>query len=139
VKSGPVVTLKVQVRNPTNEAAVVATLKIGNVVEQRELSPSPSGTYETEWTLVPAGATEVPDGAIRVRGQGLFTVSGMVGATSAQAATGRQVREEYAFRVHDGAVQVLDPPRKSVIFTEQGRIVQHDVGSLSKLHVRVTA
>jgi len=139
VKSGPVVTLKVQMRNPTNEAAVVATLKIGNVVDQRALSPSPSGSYETQWTLVPASAVDVPDDAIRVRGQGLFTVSGAVGATSAQAATGRQVREEYAFRVHDGAVQVLDPPRKSVIFAEPGRIVQHDVGSLSKLHVDVSA
>ena len=139
VKSGPVVTLKVRLRNPTNAAAVVATLRIGNVVEQRALSPSASGRYETQWTLVPAGAVDVPDGAIPVRGQGLFTVSRTVGATSAQAATGRQVREEYAFRVHDGAVQVLDPPRKSVIFAEPGRIVQHDVGSLSKLHVDVSA
>ena len=139
VKSGPVVTLRVRLRNPTNEAAVVATLKIGNIVEQRALTPSPSGNYETEWTLVPASAVDVPDGAIRVRGQGLFTVSAAVGATSAHAATSRQVREEYAFRVHDGAVQVLDPPRKSVIFAEPGRIVQHDVASLSKLHVDVSA
>jgi hypothetical protein len=36
-------------------------------------------------------------------------------------------------------VQVLDPPRKSVIFAEPGRIVQHDVGHLSKLRVHVTA
>ena len=54
VIEGPAVQLKVQVRNPTNEAAVVATLSIGNRVEQRTLSPSPDGTYETEWTLVPA-------------------------------------------------------------------------------------
>jgi hypothetical protein len=139
VVSGPAVRLKVQVRNPTNAAAVVATLTIGNQVQQRTLTPSAAGTYETEWTLVPADTAAAPDGAVPVRGQGLFTVSGTVGATSAQAATGRQVREEYAFRVHRGAVQVLDPPRKSVIFAEPGRIVQHDVGSLSKLRVHVTA
>jgi hypothetical protein len=140
VVNGPAVTLKVQVRNPTNAPAVVATLGIGNRVEQRTLQPTGSnGVYETEWTLVPGSSGAAPDGAIPVTGQGQFTITGAAAATTAQATTGRYVREQFAYRVHDGSVQVLDPPRKTVVFPENGRIVQHDVGSLSKLRVRVTA
>jgi hypothetical protein len=139
VIEGPAVQLNVQVRNPTNEAAVVATLSIGNRVEQRTLSQSPDGTYRTEWTLVPASSADVPDGAVPVTGKGLFSISSAAAPTALQTTGGRLVREQFAYRVHDGAVQVLDPPRKSVVFPEAGRIVQHDVGRLSKLHVDVTA
>jgi hypothetical protein len=41
--------------------------------------------------------------------------------------------------VHDGTVQVLDPPRKTVVRPTPGRIVLRDVGSLSTLHVDVSA
>jgi len=141
VVSGPEVTLRVQVRNPRQQAAVVAVLKIGDRVDQRTLEPSASDpdVYETEWTLVPSTATSPPDGAIAVSGQGALTVSGASAPTASEALTGHQVRERYAFRVHEGEVQLLNPPRKTVVRPTKDRIVLRDVGGLSTLHVDVTS
>jgi hypothetical protein len=146
VVSGPAVTLSVHVGNPRNQASVVAVLTIGNQVEQRTLTPSPTGdgTYETRWILVPDGtavtSAAASADAIPVSGKGTFTVTGASGPTAAAALGGQQVRQRYAFRVHDGAVQVLNPPRKTVVRPEpeKGRIVLRDVGRLTTLHVDVT-
>ncbi len=139
VISGPLVTLRVQVRNPTNAATVVAVLKAGDRVEQRSLQPSADGVYETTWTLVPEGTRPASGDVVPVSGRGLLTVSAGVGPTVAEALTGSQVREQYAFRVHGGDVQLLDPPLQTVVRPGNGRIVLRDVLSLSTLHVDVTS
>jgi hypothetical protein len=74
---------------------------------------------------------------VPVSRRGQLTVNLVTGSTSAQAVTGRQLREQFAYRVHDGEVQVIDPPRKTVVIPELGRIVQHDVGTLTRLNVDV--
>jgi hypothetical protein len=139
VESGPVVTLHVTVQNPDRDPSVIATLQIGAQVEQRTLQPTSPGatTYETTWRLAPESAAGL-DGALPVSGRGIFTLSAATGASDVQAAQGRQLREQYAYRVHGNDVQVLDPPRKTVVIPEPGRIVLHDVGSLTKLRVRVS-
>ena len=129
IVSGPTVTLTVRVRNPRDQASVVAVLKVDNRVEQRFLTPSPAGdgVYETQWILAPAGVAATTGAAandvIPVSGTGTFTVTGASGPTGVAALNGHQVRQRYAFRVHDGAVQVLDPPRKTVVRPAKGRIV----------------
>jgi hypothetical protein len=135
VVSGRAVTLTVRVRNPRHEPTTVATLQVGNRVEQRGLQPSASGdgVYETQWTLVPAGTTlAASSDAIPVSGQGTISVTSASAASAAEALTGRHVRERYAFRVHD-------PPRKTVVRPAPGRIVLRDVGSLSTLQVDVSS
>jgi hypothetical protein len=92
---------------------------------------------------MPAG-TPITTGAVSndvvpVSGQGALTVATGRGASAAAALTGHQVRERYAFRVHDGDVQLLNPPRKTVVRPTKERIVLRDVGSLSTLHVDVTS
>ena len=54
--------------------------------------------------------------AIPVSGQGVFVDDrGRRLANDARAAlTAARSVERYTYRVHDGAVQVLDPPRKTV-------------------------
>jgi hypothetical protein len=76
---------------------------------------------------------------VEVSGKGTFTITGASGADPASALTGHQVRQRYAFRVHEGEVQLLNPPRKTVVRPAKDRIVLRDVGSLSTLHVDVTA
>jgi len=141
IVSGPAVTLTVRVRNPQHASAVVVVLTIGNRVEQRSLQPSAAddGVYETQWTLVPAGAS-VPaaSDAIPVSGQGVFSVTSASGASVPVALTAPQSLARYPYRVHDGAVQVLDPPRKTASRAVGGRIVQRDVGTLSTLHIDVS-
>jgi hypothetical protein len=142
VVSGRAVTLTVRVRNPRNEPSVVAMLKAGNRVDQRALQPSASGdgVYETQWTLVPAGAPlPASSDAVPVSGTGSFTVTSAAAPSAGEAFTGRQVRQRYAFRVHDGAVQVLDPPRETVVRPLPGRIVLRDVARLATLDVDVSA
>jgi hypothetical protein len=60
-------------------------------------------------------------------------------ATATQAPNDRQLRSAYAYRVNEGDVQVLAPPRKSVVYPGPGGVIQHDVGGLSKLGVHVSA
>jgi hypothetical protein len=140
VVSGPVVTLHVTARNPNHDAAVVVTLEIGDRTEQRTLHPTSPGatTYQTTWQLAPSTvAAAGADGTVPVSGRGLFTVSAATGASDVQAMQNRQVRLQYAYRAHEGEVQVVKPPRKTVVIPESGRIVLHDVGGLTKLRVRV--
>jgi hypothetical protein len=141
IVSGPAVTLTIRVRNPQHAPAVVVVLTIGNRVEQRSLQPSAAddGVYETQWTLVPEGAS-VPaaSDAIPVSGQGVFSVTSASGASVPVALTAPQSLARYPYRVHDGAVQVLDPPRKTASRAVGGRIVQRDVGTLSTLHIDVS-
>lgn len=136
VTSGPEVTLHVSTRNPNHDPVVVVTLTIGDRVEQRILTPSSPGAdvYETTWTLTPATST-ARDGVVPVSGRGMLTITSATGPSSTQLA-GRQVQEQFAYRVHDAHVQVLDPPRKTVVIPEPGRIVHHDVGNLTRLDVR---
>jgi 4-amino-4-deoxy-L-arabinose transferase-like glycosyltransferase len=138
VVSGPVVTLHVTARNPDHDPAVVVTLEIGDRVEQRTLEPTSPGatTYETTWRLAPSSTSATGD-TVPVSGRGLLSVSASTGASAVQAMQNRQLREQFAYRLHEGEVQVAKPPRKTVVIPESGRIVLHDVGGLTKLRVRV--
>jgi hypothetical protein len=73
-----------------------------------------------------------------VSGQGVFSVTSASGASVPVALTAPQSLARYPYRVHDGAVQVLDPPRKTASRAVGGRIVQRDVGTLSTLHIDVS-
>jgi 4-amino-4-deoxy-L-arabinose transferase-like glycosyltransferase len=142
VVTGPVVTLDVVVRNPTKAPAVVATLVVGGSrVEQRILQPSPEDpeVYRTQWTLAPRVQASSHADAVPLTGRGTFSVSAAMSATATQAPGERQLRTQYVYRVHQGDVQVLAPPRKSVVYPVPGGVVQHDVGGLSKLGVHVAA
>jgi len=138
IVSGPVVTLHVTARNPDHDAAVVVTLQIGDRVEQRTLQPTSPGalTYTTTWKLAPSTAAAA-DGTVPASGSGMFTVSYATGSSAVQAMQNRQLREQYAYRVHKGELQVVKPPRKTAVIPKSGHIVLHDVGGLTKLRVRV--
>jgi hypothetical protein len=141
VVSGPALTVDVAVRNPTHAPAVVATLVVGaSRVEQRILEPSPGDpeVYRTSWTLVPRGSAVGSEDAVRLAGRGHFTVTSATAASVGQVPSERQLRTQYAYRVRDGAVQVLDPPRRSVVTPVGTGTVQRDVGRLSQLGVNVT-
>jgi hypothetical protein len=139
--SGPSLTVDVAVRNPTHAPAVVTTLVVGTSrVEQRILEPSPEDpeVYRTSWTLVPRGSAVGSEDAVRLAGRGHLTVTSATAASVGQVPSERQLRTQYAYRVRDGAVQVLDPPRRSVVTPVGTGTVQHDVGRLSQLSVNVT-
>ncbi len=145
VVSGRAVTLDVVVHDPTHAAAVVVTLVVGTSrVEQRILQPSAASpdVYRTTWTLVPRngapGAASVPADAVPLAGRGRFSVTAAAAPSVAQAPAVRQLRTQYAYRIHDDAVEVLAPPRKSVVIPVAGGTVVHDVGSLSRLGVHVS-
>jgi hypothetical protein len=142
VISGSRVGLNVVMRDPTHAPVVVATLVIGNSrVEQRILRPSPEDpdVYRTSWTLVPRGAASVPNEAVRVAGRGQFSVTAATATTVGQAAVGRQLRTQFAYRIHEGVVQVLTPSRESVVTPVPGGSVEHEVGGLSTVSVHVAS
>jgi hypothetical protein len=95
--------------------------------------------YRTSWTLAPKPQTVGHPDAVPLTGRGTFSVRASMSASATQAPNDRQLRTEYAYRVHEGDVQVLAPPRKSVVYPRPEGLVQHDVGRLSKLGVHVTA
>jgi hypothetical protein len=141
VVEGGAVTLRVQVRNPTNAAAVVVVLQVDNRVDQRTLAPSVSGNgiYETEWTLAPESEVTPGDGQFPVSGQGSVVVRSGSGATTAQALTGRLAQEKFAYQVDGATMKLLEPSLRTVIQPVNGIIVQRDVGHLSTLAVDAVA
>jgi hypothetical protein len=141
VHAGRAVSFRVKVRNPDGAASVVASIQVGDQVEQRVLEPEAEGssTYSTEWTVVPASDVgAVARGGIPASGKGVIAVYAGLGTDPSNAVNGPQEREKFTFRVHDGEVQVLDPSRKTFITPDGGRNVQRDVGKLGTLHVTVT-
>ncbi len=141
VLSGGAITLKVQVRNPTNAPAVVVMLEVGNRVDQKTLAPSGSGdgVYQTEWTLVPGGVAAPGDSRVPVAGEGSVLVTAMRGADAVQAQSGVQEHVRYAYRVNGSTVQLLEPSTKTVVRPGPAVSVHPDVARLPTLSVDAVA
>jgi hypothetical protein len=143
VLHGNRVTLRVRVKSPSGRA-VVAYVDIGNQVEQRTLSTdaTPNETFETEWTLVPAGSPAAAQpGALTLTGR-LGDVRVGVGSapSAADALAGRQELEQFSYRVDDqaGTVDMLYPSRKFMGERPKRTIHLTEVDDLRGLDVELT-
>jgi hypothetical protein len=149
VHRGTTVTVHVEARNPTNAPTVVAVLQVGNQVEQRLLPADPSrpGVYTTDWTLLAPGAHVAPPGAstatgatVPVSGAGKMTVMTTAGASAVDALNplnGHEVQESFWYRVHQGAVEILTPSRRTVVQSVDGGTALRDVARLPTMRVNL--
>jgi 4-amino-4-deoxy-L-arabinose transferase-like glycosyltransferase len=116
VMNGNVVTFRVQVTNPSNDRAVVAYLRIGKRVERRTLATDAARgeTFETEWTVAPAGSPEAADGAVPLTKRvDDIRIGAGTGATPDRALTTQQI-QVFSYRLDraTGNLELLNPSRK---------------------------
>jgi 4-amino-4-deoxy-L-arabinose transferase-like glycosyltransferase len=116
VMNGTAVTFRVQVTNPSADPAVVVYLRIGKRVERRTLSTDATRgeTFETEWTVAPAGSAEAAPGTVPLtRRLDDIRIGVGTGATPDRALAEQQL-QVFSYRLDraTGNLELLNPSRK---------------------------
>jgi hypothetical protein len=144
VLHGNTATLRVRVTNRSDDPALVAYLRVGDRVEKRVLSTSArrGDTFETAWTVAPAGSTAVATDRATPLEDRLGDIRIGVGsaATPRDALAGKQLAEEFSYRSNAGTgmIDVLYPSRTFTAEKSGRELDLTEVNRLSGLDVEIT-
>jgi hypothetical protein len=136
--------LRVRVTSPRGQPAVVAYLQVGaQTVDRRVLATDATGgeTFETTWTLAPAGSPEAAGGAVPLADRiGNISVGFASADTPDAAVAGRHVQEIFSYRLDDdrSRVNVLYPGRRYTVRPKFLGLELREVQRLRGLDVEIT-
>ncbi len=136
------VTLHARVTNPRHRRSVVIALKMGDHTDFRTLTTDGTGgaDFQTEFTLVPPGASSAP-GSTALDGR-LGTVQVAVGYGTTPEAARRNLlaREFFPYRVTGSSVDLLLPSRKNRAMREdKGKRKWFPETTLRELEITLTS
>jgi hypothetical protein len=138
IARAPVLTVRARVTNTTGDPVVVASMRVGTTVDTRVLSTASSrgDTFDTAWQLAATSGAPgtTPVGARR----GLVHIDAGSARDAAAVLAGEHDRLRLSFRVHDGALEMLEPGTPVRFRTVNGKVRPRRASALDELSVDVT-
>ena len=139
VERAPTLTVRATVTNTTGDPVVAASLRVGTeLIETRVLSTTSTrgDTFDAEWQLTTVPGT--PGATLVDQSSGSVRIDAGAASDAEAALAGPHDRMRLSFRVHDGALEILEPGTPIRLRTVKGAVLPRHTAALDTLSVDVT-